>query len=463
MTVARFALLAGLAVAPAHAGEVQFEGFYRARGRAFSSLSIDPSLENAEGASAWAQHRFWLQPRFVASDKVAIYSEIRALDGVSWGSGPQNETWRGLAPGTVDGQLGTVFSDDLRSPSGNIADGLPRGVPDISLWRVWGEVHGATGTWRFGRMPIQWGLGVWQNDGMGLNADFGDSADRVQWEMAYRDIFMRVAGEVNAYGIANNAVRDTASGNVTVAWRGERVEIGVNAQARRMFPSSTDTTSVDGFTLGTASAAFDAEIGNLHIGAEVVSRVGRGGLSTNLPDATVQALGGVAVAQLTTEKLSASVDLGFASGDGDTSDDKLTTFTFDRDYNLGILLFEQPMPLLRDGAGRTLDPTLTGNGISNAFFGRADVRYLLPYDIQAELGVAAARTFKRDEALAAQAIYGAEVNLGARYFATEKLEFVGTSALFIPGNYYTGARTDSLPDGVGGLVFGGQVLARIRF
>ncbi|TVQ94118.1 MAG: hypothetical protein EA397_03140 [Deltaproteobacteria bacterium] len=466
MNRARLALLIGLAVPSAYAGEVQFEGFYRARGRAFSSLSIDTSIPGAEGPSAWVQHRFWLQPRFVVNDKVAVYSEIRALDGVAWGQAPRAEEapqfWRDQAfDGGLDG-LPLAFTDDLRAPSVNPMDGLPRGVPDISIWRVWAEVHGSTGTWRFGRMPIHWGMGIWQNDGLGLNADYGDSADRVQWERSFSDIFVRVAGEVDAFGLANPQMRDMAGANAAVAYRGERLEIGLNSQVKHAFPQAVGTSTIDDFTLLTASAAFDAELGNLRVGAELVARVGQGALSETLDDVTVQAFGGVLAGQLSTNKFIASVEGGFATGDNDGSDTRLTTFAFDRDYNVGLIMFEQPMPIVRTGAGvRDLSQALTGNGVSNAFFGRLHGSYLLPHGLSAEVTVVTARTFQRPEDLRDQVFYGVEVDLGMKYRATEKLDLLGTSALFVPGNYYTNAST--FQNGLSGLVIGGQVLARVHF
>jgi hypothetical protein len=461
-------LVSGTAVA----GEVQVDGFYRARGRAFSNLTIDGSLPESEGPTAWIQHRFWVQPRFVVNDKVAVYSEVRALDGVTWGQTPSPEFnpqfWPdrrqpGLRADLFD-VLPPIYTDDLRAPTDVPNDGLPRSIPDISLWRVWAEVHGQTGTWRFGRMPIHWGLGIWQNDGLGLNGDFGDSADRVQWERAFGDIFLRVAGEVDAYGMATPGVREVVGGNAAVAWRGERLEIGINSQVKHAFPLDRGAAPLGGFLLNTTSAAFDAELGNLRVGAEVVARLGQGALNARYNDHTVLAFGGVVAAQLDTEKFNASLEGGFATGDGDETNNRLTTFTFDRDYNIGILLFEQPLPMVRlqDGT-RSVAQALSGNGISNALFARAQGTYHLPYGVSAELGVAAARTFKRSSEYSDQTVYGVEIDLGARYRATEHLDLVGTSAVMIPGNFYRNATLPGVADGLQGVIFGGQVLGRVSF
>ena len=261
---------------PAHAVEVQFEGFYRARARMFSSLTIDPDLEGAEPTRAWVQHRLWLAPRFVISDKVAIYTEFRGLDGVTWGQRPYAEPDPTLPLSSTDGSLPLVFTDDLRSPTSTLSDGLPRGMPDFSLWRVYGEIHGQAGTFRFGRVPLQWGVGIWQNDGLGLNADFGDSIDRVQWERAFDEgrIFVRAAGEVDSYGLVSPTSQNIYGGSAAFAYRTERIEVGLNAQLKRATGGFDDTGGdLQPFTMATGSLAGDFEQGNLHFGGEMYSNL----------------------------------------------------------------------------------------------------------------------------------------------------------------------------------------------
>ncbi|MFK7930986.1 MAG: hypothetical protein AB8H79_22565 [Myxococcota bacterium] len=455
--------LAGLASAmPAAATEVQFEGFYRARARGFSSLSIDAALDDAEPAKAWVQHRLYLAPRFIVSDKVAVFTEFRGLDGVTWGQAPTVER-DSLQPFNVNGggnNLPLAFTDDLRPPGSLTPSGLPGVVPDFSIWRVYGEVHGELGTFRFGRMPIHWGLGIWQNDGLGLNADYGDSADRLQWERAFDDVFLRAAFEVDSQGLFSADDQDAVAGNLAASYRTERVEIGLNTQLRRYTGGGAEP-----LTVFTGSMAMDAEIGNLRVGAELVGRYGTGELG-NLDSATIQSFGGLLVGELDAKPLKLGVDIGVASGDGDSTDDTLGTFSFDRDYNIGILMFEQPMPVFTatDSGGRDLTQSLTGNGVSNAIFARAAASYDLPEDLTANVAVAAARTFRRPEVLRDQTTYGLEVDAGLSYNATEHLELSGTGAFFLPGSYYRNYTDgDTITDGYRGFVLGGQIMGRVSF
>src|SRR5690606_31151683 len=122
-----------------------------------------------------------------------VTADIRGLDGISWGDVPSpaldypSETADPIA-----------VTDTLVPP--------PSGSSNIELWRAWAEIALGDHTIRFGRMPLNWGSGVWQNDGLGYNADYGDSADRVQWEGLFGSVYTSAAIDVNAEGLL--AARD---------------------------------------------------------------------------------------------------------------------------------------------------------------------------------------------------------------------------------------------------------------
>jgi uncharacterized protein (TIGR04551 family) len=51
----------------------------------------------------------------------------------------------------------------------------------VSVKRIWGEVQTPVGLLSFGRMPAQWGMGIYQNAGNGLDQNYGDNVDRIQF------------------------------------------------------------------------------------------------------------------------------------------------------------------------------------------------------------------------------------------------------------------------------------------
>lgn len=443
---ARFAAACLLALAasysvPAHALEVQFEGWYRARMRAYDSLSIDRDLTLSEGAAIYGQHRLWLKPRFLISDKVAVYTELRGLDGTLWGEDPVaaydyvNEQSQAL-----------VFTDDLAA-SGT-----------FNVWRAWGEVRSPYGTFSFGRMPLQWGLGVWQNDGLGFQGEHGDTADRLQWELLVEDVWVSLAFDMSSAGILNQG-DDVFSGNATVGYRSERIKAGLNAQLRYV-PDPA-------FTLFTIDGAVDAEAGAVSVKAEALGQFGSGDLDTGANDASLSAFGAVVDLSLDTSVVGIGLEGGLATGDKDPTDSKLRTFSFDRDYNVAAILFEQPMPVTyQSGAddGRNYDNALIGDTVSNAMYIKPRVYREIVDNLEAEVAFIGARRFVTPEDEEGRESYGMELDATVRYEAFDHVELAGTFGTFLPGTHFR-EYTDETGtyDELDETIYGGQVTARIKF
>lgn len=441
---------------PAAAAEVQVEGFYQMRGRLFDTLSLNRSISGSEGLSWYVQHRLWLRPKILVSDKVALIVDVKGLDGVAWGEAPVRD---GVT--LVDAQPFLPVLSDRLEAIGTAEEGRP--AVDISLWRAWAEIHTKVGTFRFGRMPLRWGLGIWQNDGLGVNADFGDSADRISWEHLVQNVWMRVAADVNTEGLIHET-DDTTSFNAAVGYRTERMEGGVQFQYRRRNEAGSR------FNLYTIDGTFDLAFGPINLAGEVVGQFGDGDLAGGIDGARLMSVGAVVDAQLTLEKARVGLEAGLATGDGDLGDTRLRSFSFDPDYNVGFILFEQAMPVLEtvsatgEPAGRDTTHALTGNGVSNALYLRPRVSYQIVRGLWAEGSLLAARTAKVPQALkdAGRQGYGYEIDLGLRYSGIDHFAVSGVFGTFIPGRFFKGYESGAVT-GFNAPVFGGQLTARVEF
>lgn len=446
-------LLSSLSFADANAAEVQFEGFYQMRGRLFDTLSLDRSIDANEGLTWYVQHRLWLRPKFFVTDKVGLFADIRGLDGVTWGNRPQS--W--IDPVTQVA-VPTIFTDDLVPP----VDGADStsALSNLTLWRAWGEVHSKIGTFKFGRQPLHWGLGLWQNDGLASLADHGDSADRISWEHTFDGIWIQAAADVDAEGLVNQA-DDTTAFSLAGAYRSERITGGVQVQYKRSTGEDTK------FNLFTADGAFDIHLGIVGVAGEVLVQAGGGDLEGGINDVKSLGIGAVLDLSLKTDKLEAHVEGGLATGDGDNTDTRLRTFTFDRDYNVGLVMFEQPMPVLQSsvpGEDRSYAATLTGDSVSNVMYLKPKVSYQVVPGFFVDASFLAARTAKVPTAQKTpdRRSYGFEIDAGLHYTGIDHLELAGTFATFIPGTLYRNY-TDDTFQGFKAPVFGGQLLARIKF
>lgn len=449
-------LFALMATTTAQAAEVEFDGFLRSRARLFNSLTMNGDLDgdNALGATWLLEHRFWVRPKIYITDQVGVFFELRALDGLRWGSEPQPwvNDWQELT--TVE----PVYNNNLVEPA-STDDWLA-----FNLWRAWGEVHTDVGTFKFGRQPLNWGMGIWQNDGLGWNADYGDTVDRVSWEHVFGPAWVRAAVDVNTAGLIHGD-ESGWSGNVAGAYLTERIEAGVNLQYRR----EAGATGV--FNMFTVSGAADVELGIAKLEAEVVGQFGGGELSGNVDQVNLTAMGAVLKAGVVGEKYGAFLEGVIATGDKDPQDNKFHTFTFDRDYNVGFIMFEQPLPQrpsnnpTAEDQGISYASVASGDAVSNALLLKPQAYYSILRGLDVYGSALFGWTAALPDAQRAldRSFYGVEINAGIVYTGIEHFELDTRFGTLIPGSYYSNFIDDSGITGYSKAVIGGQMVARIHF
>ncbi len=449
----RSLVVALLAAGSAQAAEVRFDGAYQARARMYDTLSLDRSYEASEEFSWIMQHRLWLRPKLYVSDAVAAFVDIKALDNVAWGS--ERNSW--LDPVTQTPVAG-LFSDELIAPQ-NDSDTPP---VDITLWHAWAETRTKYGTFKVGRMPLDWGLGVWQNDGLEVNQEYGDSADRVSWEHVISSVWVRAAFDLNTAGLVNQS-DETWSLNLAGAYRTERQEGGLQFQYRR------SNASGEQFDLFTLDGAVDLHFGFIGVAAEGVFQFGNGDLPGGFNDVRYFGAGGAADVSLELEKFDVHVHFAWATGDKTPADGDVRGFSLDRDYNVGMFLFEQPMPVLRStvpGEARSYAVTQTGDSVSNAIVLRPTFAYQAVRGLWIDASVAAGWRAAAAQTLIDQARgghVGVEVQAGLRWLGTEHLELWGHAGLFVPGQVYGNFADETFTNGFREIAGGGQILTRVHF
>jgi uncharacterized protein (TIGR04551 family) len=157
------------------------DGFFRVRPELFNKLDLGRvpdsygytlfPVQRNERTLDGVNTRLQLDPTLNVSEEVRVKAQIRALDNVVWGSTPD------YAYAVSDRVNLGVLSMGQVPP----VQGLNAAVNSINVTRVWGEVATPVGILRFGRMPVQWGLGMYHNDGNCLDCDFGETQDRAQF------------------------------------------------------------------------------------------------------------------------------------------------------------------------------------------------------------------------------------------------------------------------------------------
>jgi len=142
---------------------------------------------------AGANLRFRYEPTFQISPDLRIHAQFDILDNVVMGSTPD-------FPGALTRVRPDVpflaFNQSQVPP----ASGVNAFYDSVRVKQAYGEWRSLIGLLRFGRMSSHWGMGIFMNDGQGLDADFGDYVGRVQWTANFWGVYATAAWDFAAEG-----------------------------------------------------------------------------------------------------------------------------------------------------------------------------------------------------------------------------------------------------------------------
>src|SRR5262249_43404646 len=122
---------------------------------------------------AGANMRFRVNPELHISDNLRILSQIDMLDNLVLGSTPAGFANQPTAAGYTP-TPGSPFVPlgSLATTTAPPTTGLNSFPNSIQVKRAWGEYATPVGQLRFGRMPSQWGLGIFENSGDTYDSDW---------------------------------------------------------------------------------------------------------------------------------------------------------------------------------------------------------------------------------------------------------------------------------------------------
>ncbi len=426
----------------AQAVDLHLEGYDRTRFYLYDTLSLDREGELSEENRAYFDQRLRLNPHLEVNPHVHVYGQLDALDLQIFGSDAGTLVTTGLT-----GATGDAYADPPQLTEGIVppADYALAAV----VKRVWGEIWTPYVDFRFGRMGNHWGMGVMVNDGNADNAFYGDTVDRVQVLGRIGPIQLSLAFDTYLEGLINE---DDDIWGITFAggFLSDVHSAGLYVHWRRMPADSWNTLYVDlwGRT----------RLGPLKVELEAALQYGKGNLSSlNIENAELLGGGGAFTAGIEILPFGAEFQLGLATGDKDLDDEKIHTFTFDRDYDIALLLFENPMPSFKlQGGGIDESQAVTGMGVANCFYVKPS-GYIDPLDnVRVRLDFIAARQLvDPDPDLEGDDLHLAvEVDLGATWRLYENFELAGTVGVMVPGPLYEPYRE---------AVFGTEIRGIIRF
>ncbi len=124
------------------------------------------------GSMLYSQHRLRVEPVMKINDNLSIHSQFDILDNVIAGT-QSSKKIDFLSP-----IVGTIQLPGAGGALG-VTGGEAGEFKALNVRRAYIDILTPGGKLRLGRQPSHWGLGIFQNDGNGLNDDFGDTSDRL--------------------------------------------------------------------------------------------------------------------------------------------------------------------------------------------------------------------------------------------------------------------------------------------
>jgi uncharacterized protein (TIGR04551 family) len=158
-----------------------------------------------------ANLRFRLEPTLNVTDQVRIRAQIDVLDNTILGSTPDSlagiqgfntppatsTNGQAVSPTSLPGVAPSGFLSQTQDPPEIGQNGF---TSSIRAKRAWAEIDTEFGSIYFGRMPWNWGRGIFFNDGSCADCDVGTTVDRV---MAMTTIYghqLKFAWDLGAQG-----------------------------------------------------------------------------------------------------------------------------------------------------------------------------------------------------------------------------------------------------------------------
>ncbi|HEY4716522.1 MAG TPA: hypothetical protein VII00_05400 [bacterium] len=319
---------------PAHSSEFMNSGYFRVRAMSFQEKDFlsDNFLES----------RLRWEPEIKLAEKLSIFMQAD-FDGL----------WGGAAP------------------------------VDFRFNRAWLSIETPAGLLQVGRMPSEWGRGVFTNAGIGFDDMFGDNYAGDTFDRIL--LSTKPLGKESALTTAlifdkissgrSNDLDDDLNEMVLVFFAsGVRGMAGVYGGYRVQPSTATEAFFSDGY-FRFSKGIFTAEAEGVYIyghsrafqtpllkGKYFIDQAGASG-SIKIEAGIVEPV----------------IEAGFASGDNNAFNRHITQFTFHTDYNVGLILYERVLADLTDimvqefsNIGEIAPPGYdifrTGGGVTNSWY-----------------------------------------------------------------------------------------------
>lgn len=437
-----------LCFSQAQAGDLLWSGQYRAEGVFIKNLRLD---NNQNQETSYLMHHLVLSPKIIAMDGLNIYSRFDVFNN-SLG---------------VPNQMGQIFgSYSATTPSSVMSRGLSAETIAVNeLYMNWINEFGSV---IIGRVPFNFGLGMYYNDGHGMFDHYLSTKDIVAYRISMGNFFITPAYGKVREGFLNNE-DDINDFFIVAEYKNPEsdLELGVMYNARVAPNDGAAPTYGNDFPLtyytGTVAYSGGLNATNINLyakkkseyfnmGVEVGFQNGDAGVTVNGQKVTFAGFGVAGELSYRTGSLTLDARAGLASGD-DTDTPGFEGYFFSPNYNVAMLMFNHPLgqyDVLKTTAmgGRSASGTAL-NGIdtemiSNAIYFAPRVTWAMgeKYDLFGNFcyGITSKSPLANSAGAVGSAL-GFETDIGFRYHFTDKFVWETQIGVLFPGSAFAGPST----------------------
>ena len=345
-----------LGLARGASADIEWSGVYR-----FEIYNLKNTELNGQGRELnYGLTHLVLRPKIVAGDGLTIFSQFDLFNN---GAFPANQLGQYFGGGMRD----TADPAATSGPGSNSLSNAQRpGTLQISqLYLTYNAEYGSL---LLGRVPLQFGLGMFHHAGRGLFDHFYDTDDVVGYKIVMGNLmFLPMLGKNSERDINNSDHLYDYMMHFQFTNPDNDVELGVFYQMRVGGDQAADGpagAAVDGDVLGGANTSAAAPGGKVdtktvslyalketeryRLGLEAAFQSGQTGVMTNGGNGDNVTLNGFGVAtefeyRLADSRWKFGAKAGMATGDDPTSPAKFEGFTFNRNYEVAMLMFNHPL------------------------------------------------------------------------------------------------------------------------
>ena len=143
-----------------------------------------------------ANMRLRIAPVLTVSDNIRAFAQLDLFDNIVLGSTPDGYANEPEAKGgyTVRQRGGYTPVGAFSATQWSTIAGTNALADSIEVKRAYGEYISPIGTFRFGRQPDNWGLGMVYNAGDDIDSDYASNIDRIMFKTGIKSIDLYFAG-----------------------------------------------------------------------------------------------------------------------------------------------------------------------------------------------------------------------------------------------------------------------------